>query len=460
MISEGVVAAYLAASLALGAVFKSKADSIQGFLVANREIGRWLLAFTFGATYFSSVVIVVGGAWAYMWGQPSLIIPVFNVVLGALATFMLLGHRVNMLSRLYDALTVPELFAKIYSSPGLQRLLGAVTALGLTLYAATVISGAAAMVGTVFHMNLAVAALLISTLMAVYVALGGMYSVIWTDALQGIIMALGVASLLAFSLGRAGGLRGLEAAAPALPASRIDMTLIMDLALLTSIAVWGLPQLINRFYTARDPGVVRRAAGIATLFAFVVTFSSFLSGLAAARLFAGHPPSDPLKAIPVLAHEVLGPVGAAVFSGAVLAAAMSTADSIALTAASAVVYDVMGVRSTRLLRAASFLAMILAAGIAVATLSLPRGLAGAVTAIFKTGWTLTAGAFLVPVLVTVAGRGDRVSVVASSLTGAAVALAYGVAKALHVALPFMHAAFAVTVLLSAAAYLAARLLAR
>ncbi|BES80665.1 sodium:solute symporter family protein [Pyrodictium abyssi] len=460
MISESVIAAYLAASLALGAAFKSKADTIQGFLVANREIGNWLLAFTFGATYFSSVVIVVGGAWAYMWGQASLIIPVFNVVLGALATFILFGQRINQLSKIHDALTVPELFGKIYSSRGLQRLLGLMTAIGLTLYAATVISGAAAMVGTVFHIDLALAAFIIAALMAIYVALGGMYSVVWTDTLQGLMMASGVAALLAISLGRVGGMTALEAAKPALPPERINMRLIFDLALLTSVAVWGLPQLVNRFYTARGPGVVRRATGIATLFAFIVTYSSFLSGLAAAELLRSNPPADPLKAIPTLASMVLGPIGAAVFSGAVLAAAMSTADSIALTTGSAVVYDVLGIRSTRALRAASFLAMIAAAVIAVATLSLPKELAHAVTTIFKTGWTLTAGAFLAPVVATVLGARSREAVVASAVAGASTALAYGVAKAARVVLPLADMSFAITVLVSftvyAVAYLATR----
>ncbi|KSW11686.1 hypothetical protein CF15_02385 [Pyrodictium occultum] len=455
MISESVVAAYLAASLALGAVFKSKADTIEGFLVANREIGDWLLAFTFGATYFSSVVIVVGGAWAYMWGQPSLLIPLFNVVLGALATFMLLGRRINTLSLEHNALTVPELFGRIYSSRGLQRLLGLMAAVGLTLYAATVISGAAAMVGTVFHVNLAAAAFVIAAIMAVYVALGGMYSVAWTDTLQGVIVAAGVAVLLAFSLGHAGGLAALENAKPALPPSKINLRLIFDLALLTSIAVWGLPQLVNRFYTARGPRVVRRATGIATLFAFIVTYGSFLSGLAAAVILQSHPPSDPLKAIPALASIVMGPVGAAMFSAAVLAAAMSTADSIALTVGSAVIYDVLGVRDTRALRAASFLSMIVAAGIAVATLSLPKELASAVTTIFKTGWTLTAGAFLVPVVATVMGARSRAAVVASSLVGALVALAYGASRAAHIAAPLADLSFAVTIAASLAAYIAA-----
>ncbi len=450
MLAEAVLIAYLAASLALGAIFKSKADTIKGFLVANREIGQWLLALTFGATYFSSVVIIVGGAWAYMWGTDSMIIPVFNVVLGALITFIFIGRKINALSEKYDALTVPELFAKVNNSRNLQRFLGFVTAIGLTLYAATVISGAAAMVGTVFKIELWKAAFIIATVMAVYVALGGMYSVVWTDALQGIIMASGILALAILATSQAGGIVGLESAKPALPQT-LNVRLILDLALLTSVAVWGLPQLINRFYAAKDPIVVKKATGIATLFAFIVTFGSFMSGLAATMVLTT-PPKEPLKAIPTLVSTLMGTVGAAVFAAAVLAAAMSTADSIALTTGSAIAYDILGIKNTNVLRVVSFLSMIAAALIAVITLTLPSQLAGAVTAIFKTGWTLTAGAFIAPVLALILNKNDRAAVIASALAGAGVALMYGIAKAMKVKLMFADLSFAITVCVALAVY--------
>ncbi len=117
----------------------------------------------------------------------------------------------------------------------MQRLLGAITAIGLTLYAATVISGAAAMVGTAFGIDLAASAFVVALVMAVYVALGGMYSVVWTDAIQGIIMALGVLSLSLVASAKAGGLGALEASKPYVPSQKID------LAFLTSMAVWGPP---------------------------------------------------------------------------------------------------------------------------------------------------------------------------------------------------------------------------
>ncbi len=172
-----------------------------------------------------------------------------------------------------------------------------------------------------------------------------------------------------------------------------------------------------------------------------------MSGLAASHLINGK--INPLQAIPTLAKEMLGPVGASVFSAAVLAAAMSTADSISLTIGSAIGYDVLRIKDTKTLRLLSFLSMIVAAGIAVLTLTLPKELAAAVTSLFKTGWTLTAGSFLVPVLAIVFKIGRSESVVISSFAGASVALLYGVSKALGFKLPFTDLSFCITIAVSA-----------
>ncbi len=445
LVDAGVVATYFAVSLALGALFKSKADTIRGFLVANREIGDWLLAFTFGATYFSSVVIVVGGSWAYMWGDISLVVPLANVALGVLVTFILVGSRVARLSNRFDALTVPELFYKVYGVRSMRLLLAGVTSLGLLFYAATVLAGAAVTLSTILRMDIVTSALIVATVVAVYVALGGMYSVVWTDALQGVVMASGIAALLALAFARTGG--GFVAGtAPLKPVSPL---LIADLALLTSIAVWGLPQLLNRFYTVPSQRVVCRATGLAAVFAFIVSYGAFLAGFAARSIVPGVPP---LKAVPELARVLMGATGSAVFLAAVLAASMSTADSVALTIASSVVYDIVGSRRTIMLRLASLLAVLAALGISLASLLAPKDVAMAVTTVFKTGWSMVAGAYLVPVLALIAGSKRRLAMMASSIAGSATALAYGLCRALGRPLPLTELSFSMTILVSALAY--------
>ncbi|BEP16667.1 sodium:solute symporter [Pyrofollis japonicus] len=413
--ATGLITAYLATSLAIGVAVKDRAASLKGFLVANRSMRDWVLAFTFGATYFSSVVMIVGSSWAYAWGPIALIIPLANILVGALLAFIVVGEKVNKLSRRLDALTVPELLAKIHGSKGLQRFLGAIVATGLLLYLVTVASGTAVVMAKALHIGLPVAAAIVAAVLAGYVALGGMYSVILTDVIQGIIMASIVGVLAYASLARLGA-SSLDATPPL---HGVSTLIVFDLAMLTSLAVWGLPQLINRFYTVPSTKAVRRAAGMATMFAFIVALGSFIAGLAARHLASVDKPID---AMPALAGSLLGETGLAVLAAAVLAASMSTADSVALTAASALVYDLAGRKSATAMRVVSAGIVVAATLAAVAVLALPKTVYQAVTAVFKTGWTLTAGAMLVPVLAGVLGDRDPMAAKTAAISGAAMAL--------------------------------------
>ncbi len=453
-----VVAAYLAASLAIGVAVKDKAATLKGFLVAHRSMRDWMLAFTFGATYFSSVVMIVGSSWAYAWGPLSLVIPLANIAIGALLAFIVVGERVNKLSRRYDALTIPELVARLHGEEGLQKLLGVIVSLGLLLYLVTVAGGVAVVLSSALHIGLGVSAAIIAAVLAGYVALGGMYSVVLTDVLQGVIMASIVGVVAFLALGKAG-----PASLDSVAAKPPSTLLIVDLALLTSLAVWGLPQLLNRFYTVPSTRAVRRATGLATFFAFIVALGSFLAGLAAHQLAS---PSKPIDALPSLVASLLGEPGLAILAAAVLAAAMSTADSVALTAASAIVYDAIGSRDPGKLRVASAGIVMAATLAAIAVLSLPKTIYMALTGVFKAGWSLTAGALLVPILAAIMGHRDPVAAKVSAIAGATAALtitATRVATSLaHVKPPialldvFM-LSFTITITISAIAYIATSL---
>jgi len=441
---ESIVAGYLLASLGLGVLFKSKADTIEGFLVANRNMGTWLLAFTFGATYFSSVVIVVGGMWGYLWGTWSLVIPVLNVILGVLVTFKLIGSRISVLGHKLKALTIPELLARVHGSKGLQVYLGSMAAIGLTLYAATVVAGASVMLATVLGLSLTSSAVILVSIIAAYVVLSGMYGIVWTDALQGIVMATGVALLAGAAVSIAGTKQ--VALQSTLETTRFPgLDLLFDIALITSIAVWGLPQMLNRFYTVREKKVVDRASLIALGFATIVTFGSYISGILA-RSILGSVPAP--KVVPLMAESLLGPWGAALIAAAIIAASMSTMDSIGLTVGSSVAYDVLGRRDVSSVRLVSSLVMLGVLGVVIAMFNAPSSLSHTLTSVFKLGWSITGIAFIPPVLSMVTGRGTRRSVIAGSLAGAAVVLLYGLSGLASFALPLRHLSFTLALTVS------------
>ncbi|MCE4615021.1 MAG: hypothetical protein F7B60_05800 [Desulfurococcales archaeon] len=407
-------------------------------------MGTWLLAFTFGATYFSSVVIVVGGMWGYLWGSWSLLIPLLNVTLGVLVTFKLIGPKVSVLGDKLKALTIPELLAKTHKTGILQSYLGSMAAIGLTLYAATVVAGASVMLATVLNITLTASAVILVSVIAAYVVLSGMYGIVWTDALQGVVMATGVA-LLAGAAITVSGVKAAVIQSTPLSSKFPGLDLLLDIAIITSVAVWGLPQMLNRFYTVKEEKVVNKAGLIALGFAILVTFGSYSSGIMARSLLGSVPPP---KVIPLLAESLLGPWGAAIMAAAIIAASMSTMDSIGLTVGSSLAYDLLGKRDVRSVRLISSAVMIAVLAIVIGMFNIPSALSNTLTSVFKLGWSITGIAFIPPVLSMVTGRGNRESVLVGSVTGILSVLLYSAAGLLGFSLPFNHLSFTISLAIS------------
>ncbi len=432
-----VIGGYIAIMVLVGLAFKKKSETIEGFIIAHREFGAWLTAFAYGATYFSSLVIIMGGGWAYHFGLSTLWIAVGNVVIGTLLAFIILGSKLRELSGELKALTVPELIGKMHSSSFLRTFTGFVTLIALVLYCTTITMALAKLMAGALGITYIEAVLLIGAVLTFYVATSGAYSVTWTDAIQGVVMVAGLVALAAVVLARLGGLLNLyvdlakvDPRLVGVPGRDISMWGLVDLILVTSLAVWGLPQLISRFYTAKDVDAVRKATVVATVFAFLVTFLSFTCG-ASVNVFKDFMPENLVKliwpvtpqnramAIPVLVGFLLDPFWAAVFVAAVMAAAMSTMDASLLTATSALAYDIIGPEraSPRLLRITALvlgICVILLAAFPMATL----------TYIFKLAWSTLSVVFLAPLILGIFWKRCREAAVGASVCGFIAALTW------------------------------------
>ena len=51
-----------------------------------------------------------------------------------------------------------------------------------------------------------------------------------------------------------------------------------SLVFMTSFGVWGLPQMVQKFYAIKDIRVIPRAAVITTVFSLIITFTAYFTG--------------------------------------------------------------------------------------------------------------------------------------------------------------------------------------
>ena len=197
-----------------------------------------------------------------------------------------------------------------------------------------------------------------------YETLGGMRAVAWTDAAQGVLMLLGLATLLGWVLGEAG---GLGAVTRAVARVRPTAVAVPDAATcanwFSTVALLGLasviyPQAIQRIYAAESGRALKRSFAAMSFMPLATTFVVTLIGIAAISRIGSSSGIDTDAVMPALLaewaqHGTWSTAGAVlVFLGA-LAAIMSTADSCLLSLGALVAQDLLGLpgnenRTTRI----------------------------------------------------------------------------------------------------------------
>ncbi len=340
-----VLAAYLATLFVIGLVSRRRARSAAGFYLGERSIGAWVTAFSFVAAYYSSVVIIGGGGFGYKFGLATLWIGATNVVVGTLLAWIVLGARTRQMTGRLNAITMPEFFARRFSSPAARLISAVVVSVFLVIYSVSVVQGMGnafeVLVGVRYVWGVLASALII----IVYVALGGYVAVVWTGFLQGVIMIFGLVLLTVLTLTRVGGLSQGFSQLAAFDSGRYVTTPgiwgwpgLVSYALIVSFGVWGMPQLITRFYSIKRARVLRLGTVLATA-GGTIALLPYFNGALTRVLFPTLTAPD--KAIPTLVQAVMPPLASAIFLAAVIAAGMSTFAAVLLVTVSSLVKDVV-----------------------------------------------------------------------------------------------------------------------
>ena len=224
------------------------------YFLGSRGLGTWALAFTFAATSASGGSFTGYPAVIYTYGWV-LILWVGMYMVWSLVTMGLLGKRLNQVARRAGALTIPDVIRERYQSPGLALFATLTILVFTTANLVAQFKAGGVILDVLFrgipgyeqkilpHLDrcLAVlplqpegasagylAALLIFALVVVlYTGYGGFRAVVWTDVMQGVVMAAGVLLLLPFTISHVGGLDDFTRALGARP-PRLVIGLVRD----------------------------------------------------------------------------------------------------------------------------------------------------------------------------------------------------------------------------------------
>ena len=336
---------YFAVLIGIGLYCRKHTTDVDGFVLGGRSVGPWLTAFAYGTSYFSAVVFVgYAGQFGWKYGLAATWAGIGNAIIGSLMAWAVLGRRTRIMSQHLDSATMPQFFGRRFNSRALTIGASAIIFIFLIPYTASLYNGLSRLFGMGFDIDYSVCIILMAVLTAIYVIAGGYMATAINDFIQGIIMLVGITTVIAAVLMNKGGfmaaLDGLARVSdpkvsdtPGIFASFFgpDPLNLLFVIILTSLGTWGLPQMVQKFYAIKDETAIQKGTVISTLFALVVAGGCyFLGGFG--RLFSDQ---IDIKAngfdsiIPTMLSD-LGPGLIAMIVILVLSASMSTLSSLVI----------------------------------------------------------------------------------------------------------------------------------
>jgi len=354
---------YLAGLIGIAAAARRarKNESPADHFLAGRGLGVFVLFLTLYATAYSGNSLLGYPGQAYRQGFSWVMATGF--MLSIIVVFHALVPKLRPIAVREGFVTPGDWIRFRFSNePGSQALLLAVSAL-MAVALANFLFGSLKAMGELTEQFTGAAisyewsVVLLAGMILFYETIGGMRAVAWTDALQGVLMLLGLGAMLHWLLAESGGLGPLTNQILAVRPGASDLPDAREQAnWLSTIALMGLasvvyPQAIQRIYAARSGRVLRHSFALMSFMPLATTWVVTLIGLAAIAQFQGLGEIEADRVMPLLLGVwargglLLSLAAMIVFLGA-LAAIMSTADSVLLSLGSVAAEDLCG-RSRR-----------------------------------------------------------------------------------------------------------------
>ena len=336
---------YLVFMLGIGVFFflRSKDGGEKTYFLGGREMGPWVSALSAGASDMSAWVLMGLPASIYAAGIGQAWIAI-GLAIGYAVSWTVQAPRLRRFTIVAgDSITIPQYLTNRFlsKSRALQLICAAIFLIAYTIYAASSIKACGTLFNTVIGMDATAAMYLAAVIIISYTFLGGFSAVCWTDFFQGLLMlaALLIAPIFALALVKSGN----ASAAASAPLPEGYWNLFANWKDVVSGLGWGLgyfgmPHIIVRFMSVRSDKDLRKSAKIGITWNVLIVFFSVAAGCIG-HLFLGDI-ADSSTVFIQMVRAIFPAVISGVLLSAILAAAMSTADSQLLASASAFASDV------------------------------------------------------------------------------------------------------------------------
>lgn len=391
-------AAYMAGVFLLGVLahqLLERGSFLKQYFLGDRRLNAWVLSLTYVATSVSAGSFVGFPSFIYQNGWV-VALWISGYMIAGLTTKGVLAKRLNQVSRLSGAITVPDVLRDRFQSPALGIVAGLLILLflvfnlvaqfkaggvilqqacvgvreapvyekartavaeALTATGAWDAHKAAGRAGSLYdsdYPDYVIGILIFALTVVAYTTYGGFWAVTWTDVLQGLIMVGGALLLMFLALDQVGGLANASRQMIAKhqtklltgpgPGDFLPIGVAVSMFTLWSIGASAQPAPMVRLMACRDTPTLRRSLFMISIY-YALIYMPLVVTFICARV---HPDvgdrylSEPDRIMPVMALALTKnwPFLGGLILAAPYAAAMSSVSGALLVMSSSLVRDI------------------------------------------------------------------------------------------------------------------------
>ena len=352
-----VLFSYFLVLFGIGYFAAAKVKDIKDYYVGGKGLGFWVVAFSSRATGSSAWALLgltgmgaIFGVYAY-WVA-------LGTLTGVAISWFVMSKPFKRYTDRFDSITIPDFLESRF--PGGGHLLRGIAATALSLFVMIYVSAQIDATGTAFEAFLDwdyyAGAIFGFIVVVAYMSFGGFVAVAWSDVFQGAIMVTGLVLLpIVFFTSVDSpadvidGVRNIDPALLSIWGAEdfgwLSVTKILGFIMI-GLGYLGSPQLFVRYMSIRSTDEIDRGKWVSVTLTFLMNFSAVTIGILG-RFYFTNATDDPAEVLGnggqnvliLLVESLLPGMLSGLYIAAVLAAIMSTIDSLLVLASSAVARD-------------------------------------------------------------------------------------------------------------------------
>jgi SSS family transporter len=324
--------------------------NLADYYVGGRNMGGWAIGLSFFATYASTNSFVGFSGRTYDWGVPWLLFIPMAVAFSLLA-WIAVAPRLRSFTKEMDSLTLPDFIGFRFRSTPARVFAALIVIVASFFYMTAVFKGIGNLLETFLQIRYEVSILIVFFVVMAYTMIGGFISVVKTDSVQGVVMIIAAVLLFLGTVNAAGGF-GAVTEVRSQPGGDelftwgggVAVPVLMGTMFAGLVKFAVDPRQLSRFFALEGENATRTGMIVSSV-TFGAVFSLLIPvGIYARNILPGGVEDTDLVVPTLLTEpEVFGAGTGAFLLVAMVAAAMSSLDSVLLVMASTTERDLVGI---------------------------------------------------------------------------------------------------------------------